>query len=602
MPFWDDGPTEEGYVRRLSLLEMLRRTVPRLSPHRRTLAAAVVLMLISVGAELASPLLLRRLIDRDFRMAVDTGRFTGILSTAGIYLAVFLIGSWSSYKQILLVARMGLRVVTRLKQDLFAHILSLGMDYFDQNPPGRLLSRVESDAERLQVLFSEVALALLRVLLLMVGMLTIMFNANWKVTLLLLVIVTPCMAAGLIVLRYVRRISAVVRRLYAKLTTFVAEYVQAVPILQVFGRTEWSMSKLHRVNRERYSSEVKAAFLEYGFSGYFLALEVVAVMVILWLGFGSGIGNLMTLGTLVLFVEYTRRLFWPLLMFTEQLNFLQRAFASADRVFGILATESKVFDPPDALTELPGDWRVIAFEDVTFAYETGGKAALDSVSFQVRRGERIALAGPSGGGKTTVTNLLLRFYEPTSGTITLDGVDIRRYALKAWRAGIGLVLQDIHLFPGTVADNLRVFTDEIPEENLMRAVRAIGAEDTVERLPKGLATSLSEGGQNLSMGERQLISFSRAVVRDPDILVLDEATSSVDPGTERRLQDSLHRLLERRTSLVVAHRLSTITSADRIIVLQRGRLVEEGTHTQLYQRQGLYRGLFDLQFSAGEVV
>jgi ABC-type multidrug transport system fused ATPase/permease subunit len=213
----------------------------------------------------------------------------------------------------------------------------------------------------------------------------------------------------------------------------------------------------------------------------------------------------------------------------------------------------------------------------------------------------VALAGPSGGGKTTATNLLLRFYEPTSGRITLDGVDIRRYALKAWRSGVGLVLQDIHLFPGTVGDNLRVFTDEIPEEALETAVRAIGAEETLGRLPQGFATGLSEGGQNLSMGERQIVSFARAVVRDPEILLLDEATSSVDPGTERQLQESLARLLEGRTSLVVAHRLSTITTADRILVLQKGRLVEEGTHDELYARRGLYRGLFDLQFQAGEV-
>jgi ATP-binding cassette, subfamily B, multidrug efflux pump len=602
MSFWDDnGPTEEGYIRRLSLVEVVRRILPRLRPHRATLAGAVILMLIAVGAELASPLLLRRLIDKDFHSAVATGSVHGILLTAGLYLAVFIIGSWTSYWQILIVARMGLRVVTRLKQDLFDHILSLGMDYFDQNPPGRLMARVESDAERLQMLFSEVALALLRVVILMVGMVTILVLANWTTTVILIVCLAPFLVAGSFVLRFVRRINARVRRLYAKLTTFVTEYVQAVPILQVFGRTGWSMEKLRKVNRERYATEARSAFLEYGFSGFFLALEVVAVMIILWLGFGSHIGKVMTLGTLVLFIEYTRRLFWPIVMFTEQLNFLQRAFASADRVFGILGTESTVRDPADALPLIPETWRQIAFEDVTFAYD-GGKPALEGVSFVVRRGERIALAGPSGGGKTTVTNLLLRFYEPSSGRITLDGVDIRRYALKTWRAKIGLVLQDIHLFPGSVADNLRVFTDEIPEGSLLRAIHAIGAQNTLARLPQGLGTSLSEGGQNLSMGERQLISFSRAVVRDPDILVLDEATSSVDPGTERRLQDSLHRLLERRTSLVVAHRLATITSADRILVLQRGRLVEEGTHAQLYSSGGLYRGLFDLQFSAGEVV
>ncbi len=602
VPHWDDnGPTEEGYLRRLSVGDMLRRVAPRLRPHRGTLLSAIGLMLVAVAAELAGPLILRHLIDKDIPAAAQSRNPFGIFRTAALYLAIFLAGSGAGYAQILIVARMGLRVVTKLKQDTFDHLLGLGMDYFDQHPPGRLLARVESDAERLQMLFSEVALAILRVTLLLIGTITVMLLANWRITLAVLALILPFLIAGFLFLRYLRRVYATVRRLYAKLTTFVTEYVQSVPILQVFGRSSWAMDKLRRANRERYAAEVRSGFMEYGLWSSFMTLEVIAVMLILWLGFGGGVGRGMTLGTLVLFVEYTRRLFFPILMFAEQLNFLQRALASADRVFGILGTPSTVSDAPDALPEVPAGWREIAFENVGFEYPGGGRA-LQELSFRIRRGERLALAGPSGGGKTTITNLLLRFYEPTSGRITIDGVDIRRYALKAWREGIGLVLQDIHLFPGTIADNLRVFTDEIPEESLSRAVRGIGAEDTVARLPQGYETSLAEGGQNLSMGERQLVSFARAVVRDPDILVLDEATSSVDPGTERRIQESLARLLEGRTSLVVAHRLSTITSADRILVLQRGRLVEEGTHGELYHRGGIYRGLFDLQFQAGEVV
>ncbi len=541
------------------------------------------------------------LIDQSIPEASRTGHLFLIIRTALFYVSVFLIGSAASYAQILIVAKMGLRIVTRLKQDTFDHVLGLGMDYFDQNPPGRLLARVESDSERLQMLFSEVALAILRVTLLLVGTLTVMALANWRITAVILGIALPVLVAGIIYLRFLRRVYATVRRLFAKLTTFVTEYVQAVPILQVFGRGSWALEKLGRANRERYRAEVRSGFFEYGFWSVIQTFEVVVVMTILWLGFSGRMGSGMTLGTLVLFIEYGRRLFFPILMFVEQLNFVQRAFASADRVFGILATTSSVADLPDAISEFPSGWKQIAFENVSFDYPGGGRA-LHDVSFRLRRGERLALAGPSGGGKTTVTNLVLRFYEPTSGRIAVDGVDIRRYALKAWRTGIGLVLQDIHLFPGSVADNLRVFMDEIPEDALARAVSDIRAEETLARLPESYGTNLAEGGQNLSMGERQLICFARALVRDPEILVLDEATSSVDPGTEHRLQDSLDRLMAGRTSLVVAHRLATITSADRILVLQRGKLVEEGTHAQLYDRGGLYRGLFDLQFQAGEAV
>lgn len=601
MPPWDDdGHEEEGYIRRLSVAEMFRRIAPRLRPHRAPLLGAMALMLVSVGCELASPLILRRVIDHDIPEGVRSGNIGGILSTALLYFAVFMTGTWSGYWQTITVTRLGLTMVTRLKRDTFEHLLTLGMDYFDQHPPGRLLARVESDAERMQSLFSETALAILRGFLMLAGTVTVMLLADWRVTVIVLACGAPVMTGAFLFLRYMRRLYAAIRRLWARVSTFVTEYVQAVPILQVFGRRDWAMDKLRLANRERYLAEARTGFIEYGFWGFFYSMEVLVVMLILWLGFGSKLGRGMTLGNLVLFVEYGRRLFFPILMFAEMFNFLQRSFASADRVFGILATRSTVADEPGALERIPADWREIRFEHVSFQYEKGAPA-LSDLSFALNRGERIALAGPSGGGKTTVTSLLLRFYEPTSGRILLDGVDIRRFALKSWRAAAGLVLQDIHLFPGTVADNLRVFNDEIRQEELARALQAIDAEDLVARLPQGLETSLAQGGQNLSMGERQIISFARAVARDPQILLLDEATSSVDPGTEHRLQQSLGRLMHGRTSLVVAHRLSTITSSDRILVLQRGKLVEEGTHEELYRRRGLYRGLFDLQFAAGEV-
>jgi ATP-binding cassette subfamily B protein len=290
-------------------------------------------------------------------------------------------------------------------------------------------------------------------------------------------------------------------------------------------------------------------------------------------------------------------MFWPLIQFTEQLNFIQRAFASADRVFNVLDTPSRTPERPGAAAQVPADWREISFENVSFTYDSGTKA-LDGVDLRIQRGEKIAIVGLSGGGKTTVTNLLLRYYEPTGGRIALDGVDIRDYQQRAWREKIGLVLQDIHLFPGTLGDNLRVLRDEIEPASLDRAIRIVQAEEMLQRLPDGYETELAEGGTNLSMGERQLLCFARAVVEDPDILILDEATSSVDPVTEQRLQDSLDLLMEGRTSLIVAHRLATITKVDRILVMHHGKLVEQGAHDTLYRQGGIYRDLFDLQFAA----
>ncbi|MEZ4650438.1 MAG: ABC transporter ATP-binding protein [Candidatus Eisenbacteria bacterium] len=621
--WWDDdGPLEEGYIRRLGFREMLSRLAGRLRPERARLGLGVALLLSSVAAELIGPLILRHLIDRAIPAAQSGADPGAILRTGLIYLGVFLIGSASTYTQVLIVAKVGLRTIARLKQDLFDHLLSLGMDHFDRNPTGRLMTRVESDTERLQNLFAEVTLSILRTVILLVGTFAVMLQTNAAITASVLVLALPFLVGALLFLRWMRPLYQKVRRVYANLSTFVTEYAQAVPILQVYGRGPWAMERLRRRNRDRYHTEVRTEFLDYCFWGVVGTLEVFAVILILFLGFSDKFGGGLTLGTAVLFVEYTRRLFWPLALFTEQLGFIQKAFASADRVFGILDTESTVVDRAGARSELPTDWNEIRFENVRFAYDArtipelgdddvdqlehavqGNTSllALDGVNFTLRRGDRVALVGPSGGGKTTIVGLLLRFYEPTSGRITIDGVDIREFSLAAWRGLLGLVLQDIHLFPGTVSDNLQVFLQAASRDRLEGAVHALGATDVLARLPHGLETELSEGGQNLSMGERQIVCFARAMVREPELLILDEATSSVDPATESRIQASLERMMEGRTSLVVAHRLSTIKNAHEILVLEKGKIVQQGQHEELLREGGLYRALYDLQFAAGEV-
>ncbi len=596
--WWDDSelPEDERYIRHLPFREMMRRVVPLFRPQLRPLLAGTALLLISVGAELAGPIVLRRLIDHD----IASGSRAGILNSASIYAALFAVGIASSYLQVIILTKMGLAIVTGLKRSLFHHLLGLSLAYFDKNPPGKLLARVESDAERLQGLFSEVALALLRTLVLLFGTLAVMLATNWKITLAIMVLSTPVVAGTAFFVRWMRRLWRRVRGLYARISTYISEYVQGVPILQVFGYEQRATERLAKLNQDKLIAERNSSLYEYGFWGLLTALEVGAVIVILYLGSGRILGATMSVGTLVLFIEYTRRLFWPLAQFSEQLNYMQRSFASADRVFGILDTASRTPDRPGAADSVPDAWQEVSFEDVSFVYD-GGTKALDEISFKIRRGEKIAVVGLSGGGKTTITNLLLRFYEPTSGRIAVDGVDIRDIRQKAWRDRIGLVLQEIHLFPGTVEENLQALAEDIPRENLERAIRIVGADEVLSRLPKGFGETLSEGGSNLSMGERQLLSFARAIVRDPDLLVLDEATSSVDPATERKLQESVDRLLAGRTSLIIAHRLATIVAADRILVLHRGRLVEEGTHRELYERDGIYRDLFDLQFKSGAV-
>ena len=598
MSWWHDETTEEDeqHVRSIPLRAMLRRILPLFRPHVRTLSIAMLLLLVTVAAELGGPLIIRHVLDTD----IPSGDKTGVLLRGLLYASLYAIGMWVAYIQVIMVSRVGLEIITELREQAFRHLMGLSLAYFDKNPPGRLMARVEADVERLRNLFSDFAIALFRNIVLLAGTLGVMFAVDVKVTLSIVALMLPIMVATYFFLKYIRRAFHTVRKLYSRISMFLAEYVQGIPVLQVFGYTDKAIMDLAKLNKDKYSKEIRVYFRQYAFWGAFASIEIAAVMVIIWIGTRSVFGVTMTVGTLVLFIEYTRRLFFPLVMFSEQLNFLQRAFASADRVFGILDTPSRTADRPDAIPDIPEQWDEIAFENVTFEYD-GGVRALDGVSFSVPKGQKVALVGLSGGGKTTITSLLLRFYEPTDGQITLDGEDIRRFQQKEWRRKIGLVLQDIHLFPGSLEDNLRVLRDEIPREAMARALRVVQAEAMVERLPDGYATELSEGGANLSMGERQLLCFARAIVDDPDILVLDEATSSVDPATERRLQDSLDHLLEGRTSLIVAHRLSTIKTVDRILVMHEGRLVEEGSHDELYAAGGVYRDLFDLQFAAQEM-
>lgn len=599
MSWWHDEATEEDeqHVRRIPLRVMLRRVLPFFRPHARTLSVAMLLLFVTVAAELGGPLIIRYVLDTD----IPAGDKTGVLIRGLMYAGLYAVGMWVAYVQVVMVSRVGLEIVTELREQAFRHLMGLSLAYFDKNPPGRLMARVEADVERLRNLFSDFAIALFRNIVLLAGTLGVMLAVDVKVTVSIVLLLSPIVVATYFFLGYIRRAFHTVRRLYARISTFLAEYVQGIPLLQVFGYTDRAMMDLAKLNRDKYSKEIRVYFRQYAFWGAFASTEIAAVMLIIWIGARGVFGVTMTVGTLVLFIEYTRRLFFPLVMFSEQLNFLQRAFASADRVFGILDTPSRTADRPDAVPDIPEQWERISFESVSFEYD-GGAKALDRVSFSVPRGQKIALVGLSGGGKTTITSLLLRFYEPTEGRITLDGEDIRKFQQKEWRRKIGLVLQDIHLFPGSLEDNLRVLRDEIPREAMERALRVVQAEAMVERLPDGFATELSEGGANLSMGERQLLCFARAIVDDPDILVLDEATSSVDPATERRLQVSLDHLLEGRTSLIVAHRLSTIKTVDRILVMHEGRLVEEGSHDELYAAGGVYRDLFDLQFAAQEAV
>jgi ATP-binding cassette, subfamily B, multidrug efflux pump len=590
-----DDTFEDSSHRKTSTFDVLRKIYPFLKPHKKTFAMATLLLFLSVAGELAGPLILRRVIDT----AIPDKSVRDIVFLSLLFAGTFSFAMVMSYLQVMITTKIGLSVVRDLKEKVFRHMLSLSLSFFDSNPTGKLMARVESDSERVRMLFSDVSMALLRNVAMVCGTLGIMLVADTTITLWIILLLLPVGILTVPVLRKMRKLYRKVRSAYARISGFIGEYVRSVPVLQVFGATGMATGRIHIEGERFLSREVRAYFWEYGFWSFLGSCEILAVIVILLSGRTGVIAGTVTVGTVVMFVEYTRRLFGPVVMFSETLNMVQRAAASAERLFDILDTETLTPDGHLENESFPEKWKEVHFEGVWFRYPEG-QWVLKNVSFTVPRGNLIALVGASGGGKSTIVSLLMRFYEPTEGRITIDGIDIREFRLSVWRQRLGLVLQNVNLFSGTLSENLTVFKKGIAVSSQKKALRAIEAEDILDVIPGGLDGNISEGGLNLSMGQRQLVNYARAVLKEPEILVLDEATSSVDPGTEKRIQRSTDLIVKDRTALVVAHRLSTVTHASRILVVQHGVIAEEGTHRELLDAEGIYAGLCRLQLEGGE--
>jgi len=589
--WWHFDESDEG-VRRQTVRELIPKILPLFRPHRHYLLAAFGLLIFITASQLIGPLVLQYIIDE----AIPANNVRMLLGAAGLYVVVATGGAGVGYLQAITLFKLGINIITDLKSRLFSHVLHLGLDFHEKLSPGQLISRVESDTETLKELFGDVAVNLLRNLMLFFGILTVLCIKNFAIAAYILLLIPLLFGATFIFLVYMRRFWREWRAQWAVVTGYVTEYVQGIDVIQQFNYEERARQRMKEVNLGKYRVEVPAMFFEYSFWGAFLYGEIIAIIIVLIIGVRGVFAGTVTVGVLVLFIEYIRQMFWPIMQLSEQLNFIQRSLVSVERVFGILETEPAVKDGPGPASELSFE-REIAFENVWFAYEEGNWILRD-VSFKIEKGKKLALVGTSGGGKSTIVNLLLRFYDPQKGRITVDGRDIRDFPVKAWRRHIGLVLQDIFLFPGSVADNLRVFDDKVPVDRVKEVAAVTRADRVIGNLPGGYEGELAERGHNLSVGERQLVSFARALVYDPPLLVLDEATSSVDPHTERMVQEALDQLLRGRTAVIVAHRLSTIVNSDLVLLIHNGEVAERGRHDELLALDGLYAKLFKLQFQA----
>lgn len=568
------------------------KLVPRVWPFfRRYLGTVIVAGLVLTATavlNLLGPVLLKHAIDVDI-----AGRsLSGLARTASLYLLLQAGIALAAYFESILLARVGQQALADLKQSLYRHILRLPVSFFDKTPVGKLMTRTESDAEALQALFSSTAVVLAQNAVMLAGMAVVMSLVNWRLFLLVFALLP---GLGFVLYRLQKRTRAfyvVVRKTVAEINNLVSEVLRALPVVQAFCREDYFTERLDRLNRRHYEQEVKANGMWFWIFFLLDAGEALGVALVLGAGGLWALRGGITVGGLFLFYSYITRLFGPLRTLSNQANVVQRAAASAERIFGIFDT---VPEPAGTGAEFKRLERGIKLEAVNLSYE-GREQVLKRVSLEVRRGERVALVGETGGGKSSIASLVMKFYEPQSGRVLVDGVELARLETGTLRRGIGFVPQDVVLFPGTVLDNLRLFDAGVPESRVHDAARRLRLHERIRQMPDGYNTSLTERGANLSLGERQLLSFARAMVLEPDVLILDEATSSVDPQTEAMIQDGLEELVRGRTAIIIAHRLSTIRMVDRIVVVHRGEVVQQGSHDELVAQDGYYQRLYRMQY------
>jgi ABC-type multidrug transport system fused ATPase/permease subunit len=490
----------------------------------------------------------------------------------------------------------GQRSMYDLRMSLFRHIQSLSLEYFDRNPVGRLVTRVTNDIEALNDFFTAVLLTLVKDALLLFGTLGILLWMNARLAL-IAAVVLPMLALISIGFRVkFRGTFREVRRLLARLNADLAENLSGIKVIQIFRRERARFDLYQRINTDYFQANMRQLVLFGIFRPLVELVSAVGVALILVYGGFAVLRDALTLGALVAFLSYVRQMLRPIVDMSEKYNILQSAMASAERVFGVLDTAPRVVERPSArpLEEPLGR---VDFEHVRFSY-SDEKPVLNDISFTVLPGRSVALVGPTGAGKTSILSLLCRFYDPIEGRILLDGVDLRDLRAASLRENIAIVLQDSFIFSRTVEENIRLGA-KLNEERVRRVAEMVQANDFIERLPQAYDEVMAERGTTLSTGQKQLLCFARALARDPRVLILDEATSSIDPATERLIQNAIETLLRGRTSIVVAHRLSTIQKVDEILVIDDGRIVERGTHQDLLIRRGIYYNLYLLQYRVG---
>lgn len=603
---------EESAIGKIYDRRLLARLSTYLRPYRPRVAVAVVLLIFHSAVHVIVPLFYKIAIDYYIQPTSDAnGKLTwltqylsadpstGLQQLALVFGLLLVVGFVAAYGQAYTMLMTGQRVMYDLRMQIFAHLQRLQVAFFDRNPVGRLVTRVTNDVDALNEMFTVGVVAVFGDILVLVGIVSALLLIDWQLGLLMLAVLPLIGAVSIFFRNYVRDCFRRTRVALARINAFLNEHLSGMSVVQLFNRERRAAEQFQEINRENLRAWRDAIFGHALFYPTVEVLSVVAISVIVAYGGSQVLGGTAQLGTLVAFLFWSRRMFQPIQDLSEKYTVLQSAMASAERIFKLLDEPVSITSPP-RLRALPAEAGRVEFRDVWFAYNDEDWVLRD-VSFAIDPGDMTAIVGHTGAGKTTLTNLLLRFYDIQKGQILLDGVDIRELDLTELRRQFGIVLQDPFLFSGTIASNIRLGTDGIGEETVLGALETVNLGDFVQSLPDGLGHEVRERGATLSVGQKQLLSFARALAHDPRFLILDEATSSVDTHTEHLIRSALERLIEHRTSIVIAHRLSTVQRADRILVLHKGKLREQGTHQELLAQRGIYYKLYQLQYRDQEV-
>jgi ATP-binding cassette subfamily B protein len=570
---------------------LLRRLLGYLAPYRGQMAFSILLLFGAALLQLVGPYLVKVGIDKH----ISAGNMAGLDRVALLFIAAALAGFALRYAQTLLTYRIGQRAMMDLRLAVFDRIEAQSLAYFDRNPTGRLMTRVGSDVEVLQELFSSGAITIFGDLFTVLGVVAAMLAINWRLALVSFAVLPLLFGATILFRSRVRRSFRAIRQKVARMNSYLNEHLSGINVVKLFSRERSAAARFERINDEHRQAFLGAV---QAYAIFFPVVEFIgALAMALLLGYGGVqiIGGTLSFGSLVAFLEYVQRFYKPVQDLAEKFNILQSAMAAAERIFAVLDSVPEINDPaaPVAAGRARG---VVEFRDVSFSYKPG-EEILRNISLKIDPGEMVAIVGATGAGKSSIISLLARLYDPLSGAVLLDGRDVRDYTQDHLHRQMAVVLQDVFLFSGTVLSNISLGNPAITRGAVEEAARRVGADTFIRRLPLGYDTEVGERGALLSVGQKQLLSFARALAHDPPLLVLDEATSSVDSESELLIQEALDVLFAGRTSIVIAHRLSTIRGADRIVALHKGRIRESGTHAELLRLGGIYAKLHRLQYS-----